>query len=722
MSSTPEFNDKQLAAARAKAWHQDGEQLLTLEAAREWLDEVGLVFFAPRPQLAAPAPSLVEATLGVANDAPTLAQTQIARDLTARLLTEGAAVPLNLLGSLGDAPDYVASTQVFSYVFTLLGDKAWKQAPSTSGTTSVSPLALAVYESLTSKGAQTAAELANELGREVTEAAIQRALTELWSQLRVVPQLQHGDEPSMWELTTQRFTKAMKAGANAGQPRALSALISLYLSQAYAATEEEAEIFLSPLTARSRVREVLHALTAARQLETVVLEGKTLLYIPGTLPEFPATEGETPAEGEATEEGVSTSDSAEQQPVERIRRFQATDRKPAFRPRTERTDRPAYPARDDRERRPFRRPAEGEARPNFSRPKPDFTKPWSEDRKPAREFRPRTDRPAAGGDRERRPYRKPEDGQDRPKFSRPRPEGGKSWGGDRKPAGEFRSRTDRPARPAGGERRPYRKPEEGGDRPKFSRPRPEGGKSWGGDRGPAREFRPRTDRADRPARPASAGAERRPYRKPEDGQGRPSFSRPRSDAGKSWGGDRKPAREFRPRTDRPAGDGERRPYRKPEGGQDRPSFSRPRPAAGKSWGGDRSAPRGESSFRGERKEWADRKPRYEGTAPERVPEKRSPSKPDFPRKPRAPRADAPGDTPSFSDKPSFGDKPKFGGKPSFGKKPAFGNKPAFGSKPAFGKKPAFGSKPGGKFSKPASAGKKFGSKPPARRPKPRAEE
>ncbi len=58
--------------------------------------------------------------------------------------------------------------------------------------------------------------------------------------------------------------------------------------------------FLSPLTARSRVREVLHALVGARQLETVVIEGKTLLHIPGGLPVAAAVEGEDPAvEGEA---------------------------------------------------------------------------------------------------------------------------------------------------------------------------------------------------------------------------------------------------------------------------------------------------------------------------------------------------------------------------------------------------------------------------------------
>jgi 23S rRNA pseudouridine2605 synthase len=49
---------------------------------------------------------------------------------------------------------------------------------------------------------------------------------------------------TLWELATGRFTKQIKAGANAGQPSALSALISLYLGQALVATEDEIESFL----------------------------------------------------------------------------------------------------------------------------------------------------------------------------------------------------------------------------------------------------------------------------------------------------------------------------------------------------------------------------------------------------------------------------------------------------------------------------------------------
>jgi hypothetical protein len=169
LSTTPEFNALQLAAARASAWHQSGDALLTFDATKDWITERGLLLFAPRAQqLPAPAPSLVEATLGAANAAPTLVETETARGLVARLTGEGLALPLNLMGVPSDSPDFVVSAQVFSYIFTLRGDKAWKLPPSTSGAVSVSPLGLHIFEVLTTSGPMTAQELASELGREVT--------------------------------------------------------------------------------------------------------------------------------------------------------------------------------------------------------------------------------------------------------------------------------------------------------------------------------------------------------------------------------------------------------------------------------------------------------------------------------------------------------------------------------------------------------------------------
>ena len=289
---------EQLRTERTTHWHQDEQPLLTTEALRAWLNRSGLVAYGPRVhQLGAPAPSWVEAVLGRKLDAEAeLSVKEEPRTLLTRLVADGSAVPLHLLGAAGgtgtDVPDYVASAAVFSYIFTLRGNKTWKQPPATSGAVKVSPLALATYEMLSAKVTLSAYDLATQLGKEVTETAVLRALTELWGQLRVLPVPQaEGPGPetaTLWELTTARFTKQIKAGANAGQPSALSALISLYLGQALAATEEEIETFLSPLASRSRVRDVIHALLSARQLETVVVEGKTLLHVAGELPAFVA--------------------------------------------------------------------------------------------------------------------------------------------------------------------------------------------------------------------------------------------------------------------------------------------------------------------------------------------------------------------------------------------------------------------------------------------------
>ena len=322
--STPTAD--QLAAARLAHWRQNTDPILTINMLRDWLNTSGLVLFTPRAaQLPAPAPSFVEATLGIPNAAPTLADTEPSRNLLSRLILDGGAIPLNLLGNptgVGtETPDFIVSPLAFPYIFTLRGDKAWKQPPSTSGATKVSPLALNTYNLLVGQAIGLSAyDLATQLGKEVTETAVLRALTELWQHLRVLPIPQPDGAPTLWELTTTRFTKQIKAGANAGQPTALSALISLYLGQAIVASEEEVETFLSPIAARSRIRDVIHALLSARQLETVAVEGRTVLHVAGELPAFLAiatpvhdapahddidflvvtTEGDTPTSAEAS--------------------------------------------------------------------------------------------------------------------------------------------------------------------------------------------------------------------------------------------------------------------------------------------------------------------------------------------------------------------------------------------------------------------------------------
>lgn len=572
MATSSDFSEEQLQAARTPLWHQAGEPVLTLEGAREFIERFGLVLFAPG-RVAMTAPSLVEATLGTKKEAVSLAESNVARELVSRLVADGAVLPLNLLGGSGDMPDFVVSAANFRFIFTMRGDKTWKQPPSTSGATKVSPLALRVFETLTARGALTAAELANELGREVTEAAIVRALVELWQMLRVIPLPGLGDAPTLWELTTRRFTKQIKAGVNAGQPTAMSALVSLYLHQVLAATSDEIESFLSPLASRSRVREVLHALTAARELGENVVAGKTLLHISGELPEFPEIEQPVAAEGE--EGAVAAAEPAER--PSRIRKFDRTERpeRPAGRGafggenREERGGSLARSPRTEAERRPFRRDA-GEG-------KPGYTKPWDEE-KPRR---PRPPFAAEGGEHgERKPFtRRPESSEGRRPFRRREEgaEGGRSFGGDRerKPFARreggkpFERRERRPLPPRGEgaaegrERRPFEKREGGSFERRERRPfAPREGGSF--ERRERRPFPPREGGSaeGRESRPFER-RERRPFEKREGGfEGRERRPFQKREGG-SEGRERRP---FTPREGAPFEKRERRPFVKREGG------------------------------------------------------------------------------------------------------------------------------------------------------------
>lgn len=695
MATSAEFNEEQLAAARKPLWHQAGDPLLTGEAAKEFVDRFGLVQFASG-RLGMPGPSLVEATLGERTDAPSAAQSQVARELVGRLAGEGAALPLNLLGGGGDAPDFIVSVAAFRFVFTLRGDKSWKQPPSTSGAVKVSPLALRVFEVLSERGALTAADLASELGREVTEAAIVRALNELWQMLRVIPLHAAGDSAPLWELTTRRFTKAIKAGVNAGQPTALSALISLYLHQVLSATGEEIETFLSPLAARSRVREVLHALVAARELGETVVAGKTLLHVSGELPDFAPLAPEAAAEGAHSvargEAGLPVYSETETPEPGRIRKFGG---RPSAAPRTREGGNVAFrraprEGSTERERRPFNRDAAAQSDP---------TRPWDDEAKPRRE------RPAASGDAAERPRRT---------FSDRKPAGDRRPGsGDRIPGfgarkfGDRASGNDRPRRAFGsaagsGERKPYVRrdsAESGGERKPFA------------PRGPRKPF----DAAGGGDRPRKPFGERKPFtsdrpRKPFDGERKPFTSdRPRRSFGADReGGSDRPRRSFS--SDRSSGPGDR-PQR--AFGGERKSFARR----------DDGAPAGDASAR---KPFAPRGPRkpFDG--------ERKPFTSDRPRRPFSgdreggssdrPRRPFGGDRASAGPRKPYvrredgapaGDRPA---RKSFGDRSSAGARKPFGAKSPAGPRKPFGAKPGGFKGKPG-AGKPAAAKPFARKPR-----
>jgi len=533
------------------------------------MESTGLCLFLPRrAHFAAPAPSFVEAVAGTVTDTPTRETVEQATELLKRLAADAAVVPLNLFGGAGapgagfgaaavagptglgsfDTPDFVAAREALPYVFSLIGGRNWKSGPGGKA----SPLMVELWTLLESKlsagdGAQTAGEIQQALGREVTETAVLRTLGELWQGLRVVPVY---DGPGLgadtrWELTQARFAAELTASQKVAQTTALSTLVALYLESAVAAEEDEIETFLSPLTSRSRVREVVNGLQATRQLGLVSVGAHPLLHVAGTLPEFAEAEGVSESASQRVSESASQRGDGASERVRERPRFGGA-------PGAGREGAAGRPERKSFVRKPFER---GDKRPLGKKP---FEK-----------------KPYERG--EKRPYSRPQDGERKPyeRKSADRGEGFAARGGER------------PYRPKTEGERPYRKPEERrpyGARPQSGERKPFGKKPF--------ERKPYGARPSGGARPFDK--ERTGERRSFGGGGKFPPKRTGTGPAKPWqerGGDREGGREGVGGTERTGGErksfGGEKPFgaRKPFGGPRK--FGAAKPGAGKSFGGPR---------------------------------------------------------------------------------------------------------------------------------------
>jgi 23S rRNA pseudouridine2605 synthase len=471
----------------------------------------------------------------------------------------------------------------------------------------------------------TAAEARETLGRELTEAAVLRALCELWQALRITPVLGEGGQAARWEMLRVRHRGALETGSTTSQVTALSLLVSMYLQSVYAATSEEIEVFLSPVTSRSRVREAVRGLSATRQIHTLSMDAQTYYFLENGLPEFAA-----PAAPSAAAETE-----APPQPVQRPRprKIQATARPdlPAVAP--------AAPASAPIFRRTRPAPAPAAAQPPAA--PPAARAGWKTPARPGSPGRPAwkpATRPPAGGARwgqkdegirgggkprpapgsrppfvpgrsATRPYVRPgaappdarsAERPQAPSGARPNRPGGWSGAKPQRPApwalpGRKSGSAPRPPRPGGRGDSPFRPAQSRRDRPITGSARegtsPFPTRAPRGERGPGDPSRSRAtpgrpqDRA--PGRasgpPSAYGANRSPgsYRSKQarSGQARSGEGRSGPPRGARPSGPR-PARFDAPRSDRPRADRPRsdmpgRPFPRPS----RPSEPRS-PSAG----------------------------------------------------------------------------------------------------------------------------------------------
>ena len=758
---------EQLQAARAAHWRQNQSPLLTLDDAQSWFTQHPLCLYLPRhAQLPAPAPSFVEACAGSRQATPGAEALAQAQSLLVRLVASGTVVPLNLLGTVSEQPDFLAHSDALPFVLSLRADADWKHAPQKSSGHKVSPLVLELWKALEKDGSLTASEARETLGRELTEAAVLRGMCELWQTLRISPVFPGVGEPARWEMLRVHHRAALTTAGNTGQVTAISLLVSMYLQSVYAASSDEIEIFLSPVASRSRVREAVRGLAATRQIQSLSMDAQTYYFLEGGLPEF--------AEVAAAEISV-TPDAAPAEPRRPLpapRKVQATRppgaapvpaaepifrrprpvappavARPAASPAGQRPERPAWKPAAQPYARKARTPGEG------SGERPPF--------RPKRTFSPAAGRPAgfeAGAEARSGPPRRPYDkagaarggaarpGAARPGSPRPRPSRPDSARPDSDRPASPRPSSARPSSARAGFSRPGASRSDSA-RPPFSRPassrpaaarpdlarpasaRPSSARPGFSRPGAARpgSTRPASPRPafDRPGSARSDGPPRRearPARTAERPTNRPGGygGAAKRDAPKPWAlPGRKsgaPARPPRPggRGEAPFRPAQNRPSRPPAGGA--PEGAAPfRPRAPRGDRGPGDASRGRSAGASGRP--AGRPSAYRtterprGDRPDRTAGARSgpPTS-----RPYTPRTRPAGDGSSAPPRGAGSDRPRTGGRPPFKSRPgsSAGREGGSPTRPPFvpggaPRKPSFGRtgpRPGGPARKPGKPG------------------
>src|SRR5208337_5190423 len=175
--------------------------------------------------------------------------------------------------------NFLVSAAVFPYFYGLLGDRNPRQARKAGARSGYSPLAIDAFLIVQKQGPISKQRLRESLGGDISEAALDRALDELWAKLRITRVDYKHDEGVFWDVLFRWSPEAVKEGMHVSVAEALTALVSKYLDCVVAAQQEEVEHFFSSLIGRARVREAINALQAARELSFVHVGGRVLLQV-----------------------------------------------------------------------------------------------------------------------------------------------------------------------------------------------------------------------------------------------------------------------------------------------------------------------------------------------------------------------------------------------------------------------------------------------------------
>lgn len=288
------MTDLELQQLRHEKWRLDGKAIRTIEAARSFVEDVGLCLMYPqRPPLL--VPTFIGAFVGSDDRLPEWQhafkdpRTTEATQLMVRLLREKTVFEANLFE---ENNGFLVAASVFPYFYALMGERNPKQAPKAGTRSLYSQLACDAFAVIQREGALSKQRLLEKLGGGLSVAALDKSLAELWSKLRITRVDYSASQGSVWDLLYRWAPDAVKEGVGLSVPEALSALVSKYLDCVIAVDQAELEAFFGKLVARSKVKEAVNALLAARELSFVQVGGRSMLQItPAKVAAAPAPRG-----------------------------------------------------------------------------------------------------------------------------------------------------------------------------------------------------------------------------------------------------------------------------------------------------------------------------------------------------------------------------------------------------------------------------------------------
>jgi len=275
------MTESELQQARLAKWHLDAHPVRTLEDGRAFLESVGFSLLYPlRPALL--VPTFVGAWVGSDDRLPTWqhsfsdTRAQDAKELMVRLLRDRAAFEANLFD---ENNAFLVSASAFPFFYALVGERNPKQAPRGGSRSEYSQLACDAFEIIRREGPISKMRLGEQLGGSISGAALDRALSELWSRLRITRVDYKPEEGASWDVLYRWAPDAVREGIGLSVAEALTALLSKYLDCVVAADQQELEAFFGNFVPRSRAKEAVNALLAAREISFVHVGSRSLVQV-----------------------------------------------------------------------------------------------------------------------------------------------------------------------------------------------------------------------------------------------------------------------------------------------------------------------------------------------------------------------------------------------------------------------------------------------------------